>query len=57
MLAPLVPSDRIIVSESGIRSRAEIEILLHAGVRTFLIGEALVATSDNGAKLGELLGQ
>jgi indole-3-glycerol phosphate synthase len=57
MLAPLVPSDRIIVSESGIRSRAEIEILLHAGVRTFLIGEALVATSDSGAKLGELLGQ
>jgi indole-3-glycerol phosphate synthase len=56
-LAPLVPMDRIIVSESGIRSRAEIEILLQAGVRTFLIGEALVAAPDRRAKLEELLGR
>jgi indole-3-glycerol phosphate synthase len=56
-LAPLVPSDRIVVSESGIRSRAEIEILMKAGVRTFLIGEALVAAPDRGAKLWEFLGQ
>ena len=56
-LAPLVPSDRIVVSESGIRSRAEIEILMKAGVRTFLIGEALVAAPDRGVKLREFLGR
>ena len=54
-LAPLVPPDRIIVSESGIHSRAQIDILLQAGVRTFLIGEALVAAPDRGAKMRELL--
>ncbi len=56
-LAPLVPSDLIVVSESGIRSRAEIEILMKAGVRTFLIGEALVAAPDRGVKLREFLGR
>ena len=56
-LAPLVPADRIIVSESGIRSRAEIEILMQAGIRAFLIGEALVAAPDSGAKLREFLGR
>lgn len=56
-LAPLVPSNRIVVSESGIRSRAEIDTLMQAGVRTFLIGEALVAAPDSGAKLGDFLGR
>jgi indole-3-glycerol phosphate synthase len=56
-LAPLVPADRIVVSESGIRSRAEIDTLMKAGVRTFLIGEALVAAPDRGVKMRELLGQ
>jgi indole-3-glycerol phosphate synthase len=56
-LAPLVPPDRIIVSESGIDSRIRIEILLRAGVRTFLIGEALVAAPDRGVKMRELLGR
>lgn len=56
-LAPLVPADRIIVSESGIHSRTQIEILLQADVRTFLIGEALVAAPDRGAKMKELLGR
>jgi indole-3-glycerol phosphate synthase len=56
-LVPLVPSDLIVVSESGIRSRVEIEILMKAGVRTFLIGEALVAAPDRGVKLREFLGR
>lgn len=54
-LAPLVPADRIVVSESGIRSRAEIETLMRAGVRGFLIGETLVAAQDIGATLRGLL--
>jgi indole-3-glycerol phosphate synthase len=54
-LAPLVPADRIVVSESGIRSRAEIETLMRAGVRGFLIGETLVAAQDIGATLRGLV--
>jgi indole-3-glycerol phosphate synthase len=56
-LAPLIPADRVVVSESGIHSRQEIEILLPAGVRAFLIGEALVAAPDRRAKFEELLGR
>jgi indole-3-glycerol phosphate synthase len=56
-LAPLVPANRIVVSESGFRSRTDIETLLQAGVRAFLIGEALVAAPDRGAKFEELLGR
>ncbi len=55
-LAPLIPADRIIVSESGIHSRAEIETLMQAGIRSFLIGETLVAAPDIGATLRGLLG-
>jgi indole-3-glycerol phosphate synthase len=56
-LAPLVPANRIVVSESGFRSHTDIEILLQAGVRAFLIGEALVVAPDRGAKFEELLGR
>ncbi len=55
-LAPLIPADRIVVAESGIRSRAEIETLMRAGVRGFLIGEALVVSPDIGATLKGFLG-
>jgi len=55
-LAPLVPADRIIVSESGIRSRAEIELLMQAGIRGFLIGEALIASPMIGTTLRGFLG-
>ncbi len=56
-LAPLIPKGRIAVSESGIRTRAEIETLLKAGIRVFLIGETLIAAPEIGPKLGELLGK
>jgi len=55
-LAPLIPSDRIAVSESGIGSRADIERLRAAGIGTFLVGETLIAAADPGRKLEELLG-
>ena len=55
-LAPLVPDDRIVVTESGINSRADIEQLMEAGIHCFLIGEALMRAEDIGGKLRELLG-
>jgi indole-3-glycerol phosphate synthase len=56
-LASLIPKDRIAISESGIRTRGEIETLLKAGIRAFLIGETLIASPEIGPKLKELLGK
>jgi len=55
-LAASIPEDRIIVSESGIRSRSDIELLTNAGIHVFLIGETLMTSDDAGRKLQELLG-
>ena len=56
-LAASIPADRIIVSESGIHNRQDIEILTKAGIHAFLIGESLMQSADMGEKLRELLGK
>jgi indole-3-glycerol phosphate synthase len=56
-LAPLVPSGALLISESGIRSRGDIERLLAAGIRGFLVGETLMREKDLAGKMRELLGQ
>ena len=55
-LAALVPRDRLIVAESGIDGRADVERLQRAGAAAFLVGESLMRESDIGTKLRELLG-
>ncbi len=50
-----LPSDKIVVSESGINSREDIHRLRKAGVDAFLIGEALLRSKNIGEKLKELL--
>jgi indole-3-glycerol phosphate synthase len=55
-LAPRLPLDACLVSESGIRTRADVERLGAAGVRAVLIGETLMRAPDIGAKLDELRG-
>lgn len=52
-----IPSDKIVVSESGIKSRRDIESLAQAGVNAVLVGEALVSAADPGLKIKELLGE
>ncbi len=56
-LASLVPSDRLVVAESGINCREDIARLSKAGAGAFLIGESLMREPDIGAKLRELLGE
>jgi indole-3-glycerol phosphate synthase len=56
-LAPFIPTDRIVVTESGINTRRDIEQLMEAGIHCFLIGEALMRAEDIGGKLRELLGR
>jgi indole-3-glycerol phosphate synthase len=46
-----IPTDKIVVAESGIMSRADIDILMQANIHAFLIGEALITAPDIGKKL------
>ena len=48
-LAPRVPPGRIVVAESGIRTRADVVRLGEAGASCFLVGEALLRQPDAGA--------
>jgi indole-3-glycerol phosphate synthase len=54
-LAPLVPADVLLVSESGIQSSADLRRMVAAGARAVLVGEAFMAAPDPGAALTELL--
>ncbi len=46
----------LLVSESGIRQRADVERLRNAGVGAILVGETLMRSDDIGAKADELMG-
>ncbi|MCJ7515449.1 MAG: indole-3-glycerol phosphate synthase TrpC [Dehalococcoidia bacterium] len=54
-LRPLIPPDRIVVSESGIKERTDIEKLSRLGIDAVLIGESLMAAHDIAARMRELL--
>jgi indole-3-glycerol phosphate synthase len=54
-LAAALPSAVTLVSESGIRTRADIELLRGAGFNAFLIGEELMRAADEGAALAALV--
>jgi indole-3-glycerol phosphate synthase len=53
-LRPLIPQERIVVAESGIRSRSDVQKLKSWGVNAMLVGEALVTADDVLAKMREL---
>jgi len=55
-LLPQIPADRIVVSESGIRTNADLEKLHRAGARAVLVGESLMRSPDIGAALDQLRG-
>jgi indole-3-glycerol phosphate synthase len=55
-LLPHIPADRTVVSESGIRTHADLVRLGRAGARAVLVGEALMRADDIGAALDALRG-
>jgi indole-3-glycerol phosphate synthase len=55
-LAKRIPSDKVIVSESGIHKRDDVKRLLEAGVHAMLVGESLIKALSIKDKIGELIG-
>lgn len=49
-----VPGDRIVITESGILSRADVTRMRESGVQAFLVGEAFMRAEDPGAALKAL---
>jgi indole-3-glycerol phosphate synthase len=54
-LRPLIPDDKVVVSESGILTRADVERLAACGVHAVLVGEALITASDVREKMREFI--
>lgn len=55
-LAKRIPSDKLIISESGIHKRDDVVKLVEAGVHAMLIGESLIRAENTAEKVRELLG-
>jgi indole-3-glycerol phosphate synthase len=55
-LLPQVPADRVLVTESGILSAADVQRMRGANVHAFLVGEAFMRAPDPGAALAALFG-
>jgi indole-3-glycerol phosphate synthase len=53
-LLPRIPRDRLVITESGILSKADVTRMRAAGVHAFLVGEAFMRASDPGAELKKL---
>ena len=53
-LKPLVPADRLLVTESGIATRADVERMRANDVHAFLVGETFMRAPDPGAELEQL---
>ena len=56
-LAPKIVGRSLLVAESGIRTRADVDRLKAAGCRAILVGETLMRSPDIGAAVDELLGR
>ena len=52
-----IPTDRTVVTESGIHTPTDVALMRAHGVHAFLVGEAFMRAADPGAKLAELFGK
>ncbi|MDD5271191.1 MAG: indole-3-glycerol phosphate synthase TrpC [Methylovulum sp.] len=49
-----IPSDRLIITESGIHSHDDVQLMLDNGIYSFLVGEAFMRADSPGQKMREL---
>lgn len=49
-----IPDDRIIVTESGIHTKPDVQLMLDNDIYTFLVGEAFMRADSPGQKMREL---
>lgn len=54
-LAPMVPSDYLLVCESGLKTASDLALMARSGPRCFLIGEAFMCQSDVHAAVKKIL--
>ncbi|PPC89749.1 MAG: indole-3-glycerol-phosphate synthase [Methylobacter sp.] len=53
-LKTMVPDDRLIITESGIHSTDDVQLMLNQGIYAFLVGEAFMRADSPGQKMREL---
>jgi indole-3-glycerol phosphate synthase len=53
-LLPRIPAERLVVTESGILGRDDVQRMRAANVNAFLVGEAFMRAEDPGAELSHL---
>lgn len=53
-LQGMLKGDQLLVTESGIKTRGDVQRMLSAGINTFLVGEAFMREEDPGAALSSL---
>ena len=54
-LAQNIPADKLVITESGISSVDDVNIMIERGIYGFLIGESFMRAASPGAKLKELM--
>ena len=55
-LGKLIPGDKIVVTESGINTKEDIDLMKKNKIKTFLVGERFMRESDPGSALKSLFG-
>ncbi len=55
-LSSMIPGDRILVAESGVKSREDVERMRKAGAKAVLVGTAVMESENIAEKIRELIG-
>jgi len=50
-----VPADKVVITESGIHSAADVQSMLEKGIYGFLVGESFMRADSPGKKLREMM--